>query len=37
MEELEKAKTDVKDLDDQLLVAINQKIKLSEQLEQWQV
>ena len=37
IDELEKAKIDVQNLDNQLLEAINQKIKLSEQLEQWQV
>ena len=31
------ARRDVQKLDGQLITAINQKIKLSEQLEQWQV
>lgn len=36
VEELEKARRDVQKLDNQLITAVNQKIKLSEQLEQWQ-
>ena len=37
VEELEKARRDVQKLDTQLITAVNQKVKLSEQLEQWQV
>lgn len=37
VEELEKARRDVQKLDNQLIMAVNQKVKLSEQLEQWQV
>ena len=37
VEELERARRDVQKLDTQLITAINQKVKLSEQLEQWQV
>ena len=37
VEELERARKDVQKLDSQLIIAVNQKIKLSEQLEQWQV
>ncbi|XP_028415202.1 bicaudal D-related protein homolog [Dendronephthya gigantea] len=36
VEELEKARRDVQKLDNQLIMAVNQKVKLSEQLEQWQ-
>ncbi|XP_046840580.1 bicaudal D-related protein homolog [Xenia sp. Carnegie-2017] len=36
VEELEKARRDVQRLDTQLITAINQKVRLSEQLEQWQ-
>ena len=35
--ELAKAKLDVMNLDSQLMEAIQQKIELSQQLEQWQV
>jgi hypothetical protein len=37
VEELDKVRRDVQKLDTQLITAVNQKIKLSEQLEQWQV